>query len=76
MEERRTFNTPIREPWNPVIHRLLQAVDHHNSAFLRDGNPWHLQKAALIREYVHELKTWIHAEEAKAMESMGEISRP
>ena len=74
-EERRTFNTPIREPWNPVIHRLLQAVDHHNSAFLRDGNPWHLQKATFIREYLHELKTWMHAEEAKVMEDMVKISR-
>lgn len=62
-ERRRTFNTPLREPLNPIIHRLLQAVDWHNARYFEDGNPWHLEKAALIRQYVHELKTWIKAKE-------------
>jgi hypothetical protein len=60
MEEKRTFNTPIRAPWNPVIHNLLKAIDKHMSLYLQHHDPWHLQKAADLRQYVHELKTYIH----------------
>ena len=60
MDERRTFNTAIRAPWNPVIHQLLKAVDEHTSLYLLHRDPWHLEKAAQIRQYLHELKTYIH----------------
>lgn len=63
MDERRTFNTPVRAPWNPVIHNLLKAIDNHMALYLRHRDPWHLQKAAMLREYVHELKTYIHKQE-------------
>jgi len=65
MEERRTFNTPIREPWNPIIHYCLKAIDEHMSLYLRHGDPWHLQKAAFLRNYMKELKTYIHRKEGK-----------
>jgi len=32
---------------------------------------WHLEKAAIIRQYVRELKAWIYEQE-EAMESVGE----
>ena len=32
---------------------------------------WHLEKAAIIRRYVTELKAWIYEQE-EAMESVGE----
>jgi hypothetical protein len=67
MTERRTFNTPLREPLNPIIHRLLQAVDWHNAQYFKDHNRWHLEKAAIIRQYVTELKAWVYEEEAKAL---------
>jgi len=63
MNERRTFNTPLREPLNPIIHRLLQAVDWHNCQYFKDGNLWHLEKATIIRQYVAELKDWVHEQE-------------
>ncbi len=66
-EERRTFNTPLRAPLNPIIHRILQAIDWHNSQFFKDGNLWHVEQTAILRQYVRELKTWVHAQEAKAM---------
>ena len=66
--ERRTFNTVVREPWNPVIHNLLKAIDCHMALFVRSGDQFHARKAQLLREYVSELKTWIHAEE-KRLES-------
>jgi hypothetical protein len=46
-----------------VIHQLLRAIDHHNEAFFKDGNEWHLDKAMMLRQYVRELKDWLHEEE-------------
>jgi nicotinamide mononucleotide adenylyltransferase len=62
-EERRTWSTPIRTPWNPIIHNLLKAIDHHNVLYFQTANKWHLEKAAMLRAYVDELKSWIHQEE-------------
>jgi hypothetical protein len=61
----RTFNTPHRENWNSPIHNILKAIDNHTQEYLKSGDIWHLQKAQLLREYVSELKTWIHREEQK-----------
>ena len=62
-EERRTWTTSVRTPWNPIIHNLLKAIDHHNVLYFRTANKWHLDKAAMLRAYVDELKSWIHKEE-------------
>ena len=59
----RTFNTPIREPWNTPIHNILKAIDNHTQEYLKRGDIWHLQKAQELRTYVSELKTWIHHQE-------------
>jgi hypothetical protein len=66
MDERRTFNTPIREPWNAPIHNILKAIDNHTKQYLKTEDPWHEEKANMLREYLHELKTWIHKEEGKS----------
>jgi hypothetical protein len=52
MTERRTFNTPIREPWNPIIYSLLKAIDNHMALYLRHRDLWHLRKAAMLREQI------------------------
>jgi len=62
---KREFNTPIREPWNALIHQSLQAIDRHNRLWFDSGEEWHLQQAHVLREYVAGLKTWIHREEAQ-----------
>ena len=62
-EERRTWTTSVRTPWNPIIHNLLKGIDHHNVLYFRTANKWHLDKAAMLRAYVDELKSWIHKEE-------------
>jgi len=62
---RRTWNTPVRERWNAPIHQCLKAVDAHIELYLQTGDIWHLEKAEFLRLYLHELKTWIHAEESK-----------
>lgn len=70
-EERRTWTTTVRTPWNPIIHNLLKAIDHHNVLYFRTVNEWHLDKAAMLRSYVDELKSWIHKEETNVAD-MGE----
>jgi hypothetical protein len=32
--------------------------------YLKHGDPWHLEKAAMLRAYLHELKSYIHRQEA------------
>jgi hypothetical protein len=33
---------------------------------------WHLEKAAIIRQYVRELKAWIYEQEERGVASVGE----
>jgi hypothetical protein len=66
MEERRTFDTPIRSRWNAPIHNCLKAIDAHTELYFLHRDPWHLEKAAMLRSYLHELKTYIHLQEEKA----------
>lgn len=74
MTERRTFNTPLRAPWNPVIYQCLKAIDAHIEFSLLHRSSWHAQKAQILRQYVAELKEWIHEEEAKRLADVGEGS--
>jgi hypothetical protein len=75
MTERRTFNTPLREPWNPIVYQCLRAVDCHNTQYFLTGNAWHLGQAELLRHYVRSLKDWIREEEKSAVADMGESAR-
>jgi hypothetical protein len=76
MTERRTFNTPLREPWNPIVYQCLRAVDCHNAQYFLTGNAWHLQQSALLRQYVKSLKDWIREEETKMVPTLGQGSGP
>jgi hypothetical protein len=60
---RRTYNTDIREPWNPVIKTCLDAIDKHVSLYIETGDVRHLKQAQMLREYVSGLKEWIRDEE-------------
>ena len=64
--ERRTWNTPLREPWNPVIKSCLNAIDQHIALYIETGDPWHFCQAEKLRQYLSELKTWIHTQEGKS----------
>ncbi len=59
----REWNTPHRAAWNAPIHQILRAIDEHNRQFFISGDVWHLRKAEMLRQYLHELKTWVHAQE-------------
>ena len=59
----REFNTPHRKDWNAPIHNILKAIDNHTQEYFKSGDTWHLNKAQELREYVAELKTWIHLQE-------------
>jgi hypothetical protein len=60
---KREWNTPVREPWNPMIKECLNAVDRHVAQYLASGDQRHLSQAATLRGYVRELKDWIGQEE-------------
>jgi hypothetical protein len=60
---KRTWNTPIREPWNPVIKHCLNAIDYHIDLYVKTGNIWHLDQAEILRIYLLELKNWIVEQE-------------
>lgn len=62
-EEKRTWNTPLREPWNPIIKNCLIAIDSHMALYLKDRDSVHLRQANLLRDYVTELKNWIVTQE-------------
>lgn len=59
----REWNTPKREPWNPVIKKCLDAVDLHTRLHLETGDSWHEEQCIILRKYVKDLKVWIHKEE-------------
>jgi hypothetical protein len=61
----REWNTPIREPWNPVIKKCLDAVDLHVKLHLDTQEEWHLSQAEILRKYVKDLKVWIHHQEGR-----------
>ena len=59
----REWDTPIRSEWNKPIHQILKAIDNHTQEYFKSGNTWHLEKAEILRQYVRELKDFIHKEE-------------
>jgi len=61
----REFNTPHREHWNAPIHQMLKAIDNHTQEYFKSGDIWHLQKSDQLRQYLHELKAWIHHKEGR-----------
>ena len=65
---RREFNTPHREAWNAPIHQILKAIDEHMRLYIESHDPWHVEKAEMLRVYLHELKTFIHRQEGRVNE--------
>lgn len=63
--DRRTWDTPVREQWNPLIHSSLMAVSRHVSLYLETKDRSHLAMAEHLRTYVRELKDWILREETR-----------
>ena len=62
---KREFNTPQREAWNAPIHQILKAIDEHMRLYFDSHDQWHIEKAEMLRLYLHELKTFIHNQEGK-----------
>jgi hypothetical protein len=60
----REWNTPHREKWTAPIHQILKAIDNHTSLYI-----WRLvifgtkNKHKYLRQYVKDVKIWIHKEE-------------
>lgn len=60
---KREWNTPIREPWNPKIHQILKIIDLHGEFLLKNGDSFHHKQSEILRDYLKNLKTWIHSQE-------------
>lgn len=60
---RREWSTDVRDPWNAKIHTILKAIDLHNELYLQTHDKFHLDSTRVLREYVSNLKTWIHSQE-------------
>lgn len=63
--ERRTWDSEIRSPWNQKIYTMLKAVDLHVELYISTGDIVHAEMAELLREYVLQLKKWIHKQERR-----------
>lgn len=61
----REWNTPKREAWNSPIHQILKAIDNHTRLWMETGDYWHEKQANILRQYLKDLKTYIHEEEKK-----------
>lgn len=59
----REFNTEFREPWNPVIKKCLDAIDLHTALHIETQDQFHIEQSKLLRQYVRNLKDWIHETE-------------
>jgi hypothetical protein len=64
----REWNTPKRERWNAPIHQILKAIDNHTRLHLETGNFWHEHQANILRQYLTDLKVFIHKEEEQLNE--------
>ncbi len=61
----REWDSPVREPWNPLIKQCLDAIDRHEELHRRTGYGWHAAQAHQLRLYVRGLKAWIHGQEGR-----------
>jgi len=59
----REWDSPVREPWNPLIRETLAAIDRHEDLYRRTGLSFHARAAHDLRYYMRELKDWILAQE-------------
>ena len=59
----REWNTKSRECWNAPIHQILKAIDNHTRLQLETGDFWHEKQANILRQYLRDLKNFIHKEE-------------
>jgi hypothetical protein len=61
----REWNTPVREGWNAPILQIIKAIDNHTRLHLETGDHWHWERAEDLRNYLHKLKNYIHAQEGR-----------
>ena len=70
----REWDTPKRECWNTPIHQILKAIDNHTILYLKTNDTWHENQAKILRQYVSDLKTWIHHQESNETHNVSEFT--
>lgn len=56
----REWDNDTRNPWNPKIHNILKTIDLHTEMHLKTGDEFHYIQSRILRQYVRDLKDWIH----------------
>lgn len=59
----REWSNNTRDPWNDKIHTTIKAIDQHTKLYLESGDEFHNKQSKILRNYVNELKSWIHKQE-------------
>jgi len=59
----REWDNPTRNPWNQKIHNILKTIDLHTELHLKTEDEFHYIQARILRQYVSDLKDWIHKKE-------------
>ena len=59
------WNTSVRDKWDDPIRQIVKAIDNHTRLYLETGDRWHWERAEDLRNYLHKLKNYIHAQEGR-----------
>tara|TARA_R100000781_G_C3982593_1_gene94084 strand:- start:259 stop:480 length:222 start_codon:yes stop_codon:yes gene_type:complete len=69
-KSKRTYTTDVRKDWQDTIAEVLKAIDRHiiyNGLF--NTNDFHMKSYYILKQYLIELKNWIHEEEKRKGEN-------
>ncbi len=61
-KSKRTFTTEVRKDWQDMIAQTLKAIDRHAK---NKEDDFHARSYFILKQYLVDLKNWIHAEEDK-----------
>ena len=61
-KSKRTFTTEVRKDWQDMIAQTLKAIDRHAK---NKEDDFHARSYFILKQYLVDLKNWIHVEEDK-----------
>ncbi len=61
-KSKRTFTTEVRKDWQDMIAQTLKAIDRHAK---HKEDDFHARSYFILKQYLVDLKSWIHSEEQK-----------
>jgi hypothetical protein len=65
-KSKRTYTTDVRKDWQDMVAETLRAIDRHSKIYLQeDKDDFHMQSYYILKQYLVNLKSWIHLHEEK-----------